>query len=208
MNAIIFFQNSAAHLFTLAATAASQSNTLMWYLTRATAVSAYGALTVLVALGLLRSTARTAGGRISWVVDEVHQFLGMIFGILVGAHLLTLLLDPYISFSLTNFIVPIDEPYSPLAVDFGVVALWTVILVLASSWLRRHLPYRYWRALHYLGFLTFVLVTLHGVIAGSDAGMLWMQAVYVGAGIIIGFLVLMRLILRPNKTNPVEARRA
>jgi predicted ferric reductase len=208
MSSFVLFAGSVTHLLaTLAAKTTSQSNTVMWYLTRATAVSAYVALTVLVALGLLRSTARKAGERLSWVVDEVHQFLGTIFGILVGAHLLTLLLDPYISFSLANFIVPIDEPYSPLAVDFGVVALWTVILVLGSSWLRRHLPYRYWRALHYLGFITFGLVTLHGLFAGSDTSMLWMRALYAGSAAAIGFLVLMRLVLRPDKTS-MKTRRA
>src|SRR5579862_6249998 len=134
MGIILFLGSMSGHLTTtLAAAAASQSNTLMWYLTRTTAVAAYVVLTVLVALGLMRSTARTAGERVSWMVDEVHQFLGTIFGILVGAHLLTLLLDPFISFSLVNFIVPLNEPYSPLAVDFGVVALWTVVLVLGSS---------------------------------------------------------------------------
>ncbi len=208
MPLFILFGTGVAHLgAALAATTANQSNTVMWYLTRATAVSAYVALTVLVALGLLRSTARRAGARLSWVVDEVHQFLGLIFGVLVGAHLLTLLLDPYISFSLTNFLLPIDEPYSPLAVDVGVVALWTVLLVLGSSWLRRHLPYRSWRALHYLGFVTFGLVTLHGLVAGSDTDMLWMRAVYIGAGVIVGMLVLMRLARRSDNAS-VGARRA
>ncbi|HLV99458.1 MAG TPA: hypothetical protein VKT82_12360 [Ktedonobacterales bacterium] len=202
MGIIFLFGSAASHLVTtLAATTASQSNTLMWYLTRTTAVAAYIVLTVLVALGLLRSTARLSGGRISWMVDEVHQFLGTLFGILVGAHLLTLLLDPFISFSPVNFVVPLNEPYSPLAVDLGVVALWTVVLVLGSSWLRRHLPHRYWRALHYLGFITFALVTLHGLFAGTDSSLLWMRIVYAGAAAAVGFLVLMRMFVRPNKTS-------
>jgi predicted ferric reductase len=208
MGVIYFFASAASHLLTtLAATTASQSDTLMWYLTRTTAVTAYVVLTVLVALGLLRSTARISGERMSWMIDEVHQFLGTLFGILVGLHLLSLLLDPFISFSLGNFVVPFDEPYSPLAVDFGVVALWTVLFVLGSSWLRRHLSYRYWRALHYLGFLTFALVTLHGLFAGTDSSMLWMRAVYAGSAAAIGFLVLVRMLMRSGKTG-LETRRA
>jgi sulfoxide reductase heme-binding subunit YedZ len=208
MGITVLIGSISSHLATtLAAAAASHSDTLMWYLTRTTAVAAYAVLTMLVALGLLRTTARRAGERLSWVIDEIHQFLGTLFGILVGAHLLTLFLDPFISFSLVNFIVPLNEPYSPLAVDFGVVALWTVVLVLGSSWLRRHLPHRCWRALHYLGFATFVLVTLHGLLAGTDSSMLWMRAVYLVAAVAIGFLVLMRVFMRPGKTN-VAAKRA
>jgi predicted ferric reductase len=207
MGIMVFFGTLSSHLMTTLAAATSQSDTTMWYLTRATAVAAYAVLAVLVALGLLRSTARRAGERMTWVVDEVHQFLGMLFGILVGAHLLTLFLDPYISFNPANFIVPLNEPYSPLAVDVGVVALWTVVLVLSSSWLRRHLPYRFWRLLHYLGFVTFALVTIHGLFAGSDSSMLWMRAVYAGSAAAIGFLVLVRLFMRPEKTS-VQTRRA
>ncbi len=208
MGLIYLFGTFSSHLMTtLATAAASQSDTTMWYLTRASAVAAYAVLTVLVALGLLRSTARNAGERMSWIVDEVHQFLGTIFGILVGAHLLTLFLDPFISFNLANFMVPLNEPYSPMAVDVGVVALWTVMLVLGSSWLRRHLPYRFWRVLHYLGFVTFALVTLHGLFAGSDSSMLWMRAVYAGSAAAIAFLVLVRIFMRPDKSS-VQARRA
>ncbi|HEY7356668.1 MAG TPA: hypothetical protein VH590_09385 [Ktedonobacterales bacterium] len=205
---MVLFGSMPSHVFTTLAAAADQSNTVMWYLTRAMAVAAYGALSVLVGLGLLRASARKAGERISWIVDEVHQFLGTIFGVLVGAHLLTLLLDPYISFNLANFIIPLNEPYSPLAVDFGVVALWSVVLVLASSWLRRHMPYRFWRVLHYLGFATFALVTLHGLFAGSDSSMLWMRALYAGSAAAIGFLVVVRALLRPNDNTSAQARGA
>jgi predicted ferric reductase len=196
-----------AHLIiTLAATTASQSDPFLWYLTRTTAVAAYGVLTVLVALGLLRSTTRKAGARISWVVEEVHQFLGTIFGILVGAHLLTLFLDPSLSFSLANFLLPLNEPYRPIPVALGVVALWTVLVVLASSWLRRHLPYRFWRGLHYLGLITFALVTVHGLFAGSESGLLWMRAVYAGSAAVIGSLALLRLVRRLD-TPSAQARR-
>jgi len=208
MGLIVFFGSISSHLgTTLAAAAASQSNTTIWYLTRASAVAAYVVLTVLVGLGLARSSTRAAGARISWVIDELHQFLGTIFGILVGLHLLTLLLDPFISFTPLNFILPLNEPYSPLAVDFGVIALWTVALVLGSSWLRRHLPRRSWRALHYLSFATYALVTLHGLLAGSDSSMPWMTAVYIGSTAAVGLLFLMRVFRRPA-TSSVAAKRA
>jgi predicted ferric reductase len=193
-------------LVTTLAAATGDSNTTTWYLTRATATAAYVVLAVLVSLGLLRSTARISGGRISWVVDEVHQFLGTAFGVLVGLHLLTLLLDPFILFTPVNFILPINEPYSPLAVSFGVVALWTTIVILASSWLRRHLPYRFWRLLHYAGFATFTLVTLHGLFAGSDTSTFWATAMYGCSAAVISFLVLRRLLTRFGNTTMARER--
>lgn len=188
-------------MLTLAAT--SSANPLMWYLTRTTALSAYAVLALLVSLGLMQSIARTSRERLPWVVDVLHQFLGLLFGVLVVFHLLTLMADPLIPFSITNLLIPHNEPYRPLAVDLGVLAFWTVILILASSWLKRHLPYRFWKLLHFLSFATFVLVTFHGLLAGSDSGALWMKAIYVGAAAIVGILTLIRLFPDNQQSRPI-----
>jgi sulfoxide reductase heme-binding subunit YedZ len=169
---------------------------LLWYLTRALAVSSYVALTLSVILGMLRSIARTARESLSWLVDELHQVVATLSGLLVAGHLITLKLDPFLPFSVTNLLLPLDEPYRPLAVVLGVFALYAMALALVSSWLRRSMPYRFWRALHYVSFVAFALVTAHGWLAGSDAGEPWMYGFYVGASVTVGFLVLMRLTTR------------
>jgi predicted ferric reductase len=188
-------------MLTLAAT--SSANPLMWYLTRTTALSAYAVLALLVSLGLMQSIARTSRERLPWVVDALHQFLGLLFGVLVIFHLLTLMADPLIPFGISNFVIPRDEPYRPLAVDLGVLALWTMVLILASSWLKHHLPYRFWRLLHFLSFATFALVTLHGLLAGSDSGALWLKAIYAGAAAIVGILTLVRLFPDTQQSRPI-----
>jgi sulfoxide reductase heme-binding subunit YedZ len=188
----------------LARAAAAAPSPLLWYLTRTTAVSAYVTLTFAVMLGMLRGVSRSTGERLSWVVDELHQVLATIFGALVVLHLLTLFYDPFLPFSLTNLLLPVNEPYRPLAADLGVLALYTLVVVLCSSWIRRFIPYRFWRTVHYASFATFVLVTLHGLFAGSDTGEPWMRAVYAGASAAVGFLVLMRLLTRPRREPSEE----
>ncbi|HEY7349343.1 MAG TPA: ferric reductase-like transmembrane domain-containing protein [Ktedonobacterales bacterium] len=186
------------------AEAAAAPSPLLWYLTRTTAVSAYVTLTFAAMLGMVRGVARGSGEHLSWVVDELHQVLATIFAALVVLHLVTLIYDPFLPFSLGNILLPADEPYRPLAVDLGVVALYTLVVVLCSTWIRRSIPYRFWRMLHYASFATFVLVTLHGLLAGSDAGELWMRALYAGASAAIGFLVLMRFLNRPRREPAPE----
>jgi predicted ferric reductase len=181
------------------ALAAAETSPLLWYFTRATAVAAYVTLSLAVMLGMLRSIARVAGERLSWIVDELHQVLATIFGALVVLHLLSLIYDPFLPFSIKNILLPANEPYRPLPVDLGVLALYTLVVVLFSSWIRRFIPYRCWRWLHYASFATFVLVTLHGLYAGSDTGETWMRAVYAGASAAVSFIVLMRLLTRPRR---------
>lgn len=186
-----------AHALVLAAASMKASDTAsptMWYLTRMMAVAAYVSLTLSVVFGMLRGIARKAGEHLTWVVDELHQFLATMTGVLVVGHLTTLVLDPFLPFSVLNVLEPLNEPYRPFAVGLGVAALYAMAALLLSSWLRRHLSYRFWRGLHYVSFAAFILVTAHGLLAGSDAREVWMSALYAGAAGGIGFLVLMRLL--------------
>lgn len=170
----------------------------LWYLTRTTAVAAYVALTLSVVFGLLRTIARTSAEQLSWVVDELHAFIATLAGVFVVGHLLTIKLDTFVIFSLRDVFVPGDGPYRPVAVNIGIFALYVMALTLFSSWIRRFIPYRFWRAIHYLSFLTFALVTLHGWLAGSDTNEPWQRALYVGAAAAVAFLTAVRLFSRPK----------
>lgn len=177
--------------------AASTSDPTLWYVTRTTAVAAYVALSASVYLGVLRSIARTAGERLSWVADELHAVVATLAGLLVIGHLVSIKLDSFVSFSVANLLLPGDQPYQPvLGVNLGVFALYLMALLLLSSWLRRRIPYSFWRGIHYLSFVAFVLVTAHGMLVGSDASEAWMRALYTGASCGLVFLVLMRLVTR------------
>ncbi|HZC08002.1 MAG TPA: ferric reductase-like transmembrane domain-containing protein [Ktedonobacterales bacterium] len=187
-----------------AAATASTANPFMWYATRAAAVSAYILLTLTVLMGLARSLARVARVRVSWLVEENHQILAVITAVFVALHLLTLLLDPLIPFSLINLVVPVGEPYNPIAVGAGVIALYGMVAVLLSSWLRRRMSYGVWRTLHYASFATFLLVTAHGIFAGSDTSEPWMILVYLVSAGLVGLGMLAR-IFWPAPTPPMPA---
>jgi sulfoxide reductase heme-binding subunit YedZ len=165
----------------------------LWYITRAAGVSAYVLLAVVVDLGILRSLARQLGERVSWVLDEVHQFLALLAAAFVALHLGVLLFDPFITFSLANLLLPIGEPYQSLGVGLGVLGLYALFVILVSSWLRRYISHRLWRGLHYGSFGVFILVTLHGLLSGSDSGLGWLRSIYFAALASMLFLTVMRL---------------
>lgn len=189
------------------ATAASNSGAALWYLTRAAAVSAYIAITAGVVLGLSRSIAGLGRIKTPWTLDEAHQFLAVLTAGFVLLHLVTLLFDKYdsIAFSLVNLLVPLNEPYAPFAVDLGVVSMYALAIVLFSSWLRQRISNVTWRTLHYISFGVFTLVTLHGLLAGSDSGSAWMRLVYIAAVGVVALLIFIRFFAPPSQT-PVQTR--
>ena len=131
----------------------------LWYVTRAAGVSAYVLLAVVVDMGILLSLARQLETRVSWVFDELHQFLALLAAAMIALHLGVLLIDPFITFSFANLLLPFGEPYQPLGISVGVLGLYALLILLVSSWLRRFIPRRIWRALHFVSFAAFVLVT-------------------------------------------------
>ncbi|HET8905404.1 MAG TPA: ferric reductase-like transmembrane domain-containing protein [Ktedonobacterales bacterium] len=197
---------------TLAATT-STANPFLWYVTRAAAVSAYVTLSATVILGLLRSLARVSrlrNTRALWLLDELHPYLAMLTVAFVVFHLLSLIFDPLIPFSLLNLALPLDQPYRPLPVDLGVLALYGLLVVWLSSWMKRRIAYASWRTLHYTSFIAFLLVTLHGIFAGSDSAEPWMILLYLGISGAVGILVLARIFWpapQPTSASRVVASR-
>ncbi len=125
----------------LAHQASSTSDPFFWYVTRTMAVGAYIALTLAVMLGLLKSIGRAVGERVSWRVDELHTFVSVLAGVLVAGHLISLLLDPFLPFSITNLLIPGNQPFKPFAVNIGVFAFYSMVTLLLSSYLKPRISY-------------------------------------------------------------------
>ncbi|HEX9035455.1 MAG TPA: ferric reductase-like transmembrane domain-containing protein [Ktedonobacterales bacterium] len=187
-----------------AISAVAVKNPFMWYVTRASATSSYITLSLLVILGLTRSMIRINGSRISWWLDEAHQFLALLTAGLVGLHLVSLLFDALIPFSLLNILLPVNEPYRAVPVAIGVISMYGMAVVLSSSWLRKRVGQKTWRLLHYLSFAVFAGVTLHGVLAGADSSQPWMIFIYVAAALAVGLLTFLRIFSRPQ-VQPARA---
>lgn len=171
----------------------------LWYVTRGAAATAYLLLTISVGLGLSMNLRVFEGMTRAWRILDLHQIVSLLMFAFIGLHLLTLTLDPFKPFSLLQLVWPLAETYRPIWVALGVLALYLLVAVLATSWLRRALGNRAWRTIHLTSYIAFVLVTLHGLFAGSDAGTPWMQAVYWGASALVIYMALFRLALRRRR---------
>ncbi len=175
-----------------------------WYLTRDMAVTAYITLTLSVLFGLSISLARVTGERVMWHIQDLHYTFATLTGILMVGHMTTLLLDSYISFSIGNLLLPLSQPLDTFTVDLGVVAFYSMVALLLSSWFKKRMTYSVWRIIHYVSFVTFILVTIHGWLTGSDSVTTWMQSLYFGCTLAVGSLIAARIFLspKPQKGNP------
>jgi methionine sulfoxide reductase heme-binding subunit len=172
---------------------AANPASMPWLFERLFAFMAYIALTMSVVYGLLLSTRLLDAIAHRPVSFSLHQDLAA-FGLgLAGIHGVLLGLDSTVPFSLAQIVVPGLAPHAPVAVAVGQVALYLMVVVTASFYVRRHIGQRAWRTLHYLTFLAFAGATYHGIAAGSDSGSMWVQWMYLGAMAIVAFLLTYRI---------------
>jgi predicted ferric reductase len=170
---------------------------VFWYVTRAAGLVAFWLLTISAALGLAISS-RLGDGLLhrAWVF-ELHKFSSTLALGFVGLHLLALPPDPWTDFGFIDFVVPGTSSYRPIAVAIGVVGMYGSIIAAGTFYVKRYLGHRTWRVLHYSTFLTFVLVLVHGVYAGTDTAEPWMQLSYLAAVLLMLFLVIFRILAAP-----------
>jgi predicted ferric reductase len=164
-----------------------------WLFERLFGFMAYIAVVMSVVYGLLLSTKILDAIAHRPVSFALHQDLAA-FGLgLAGIHGVLLGLDKSVPFSLAEILVPGMAPHAPLAVAAGQVALYLMAIVTLSFYVRRRIGQRTWRTLHYVTFLAFAGSTIHGIGAGSDAGSVWVQAMYLGSMALVAFLLTYRI---------------
>ena len=150
-----------------------------WYVSRAGGFVAFGLVTLAVVAGItLAGRARLAGWP-RFAVEDVHRFLGLLAGVFLSLHVLALLTDEYLGFSLTDLAIPGLSPYRPLTTALGVVSAELLVALAVTNRFRKKLPYRFWRRVHMLNFVVWVLALGHGIAAGTDSDTRWGVAVYV-----------------------------
>jgi DMSO/TMAO reductase YedYZ heme-binding membrane subunit len=145
------------------------SSHLWWYVARAGGLVAWGLVVASCTWGLLHAL-RTFGRRPSpaWMLST-HRYLSMLAIVFVGVHVVALLADSYVQFSLGDVLVPLASSWHPVAVGWGVVAMYLLVAVEVTSLVRARLSPKVWRGVHMLSYVLLGLVTIHLLTAGTDA---------------------------------------
>lgn len=175
-----------------------------WMLIRGSGLVAYGLLAAAAIWGLLIATKVLGRLVKAKSLTWFHEALGLAAVLATGLHMVGLGLDDYIDFGWRELLVPGASAWNPLGVAFGVMGFYAVVVVTFSFYVKQFIGQAAWRAIHFLSFGTFVAVTLHGVLAGTDRGHPAVVAMYASSGAIVGLLLVIRIV---QATGPAPAAR-
>jgi hypothetical protein len=175
-----------------------------WYIIRGAGFIAAGLVVLLVLSGIMQVTGviyRFIEPITAWTI---HKALGIALCISIAVHIGFLLIDNYVRFSLPQLFIPLLSSYNngtrfpgialgSLAVSFGILAMYGIAIVVASSLGWIDTKRQAWRLLHYISYIAAICIFLHALYAGSDLKYGTFRAAWIGLGIIVVLGVLSRL---------------
>ena len=171
-----------------------------WFISRSSGVIAYVLLTIGVLWGLIQSGALFRSRVAPLLSLGLHSYLNWLALGLAALHGVILIKDPFIQIDLPRVLTPFLSEYRPIPVGLGIIGFYLMLLLSLSFYARSHLGQRNFRLLHYVSFGVFIMVTLHGLLAGTDSGALvWL---YMASLISVIVLTVMRFASTHRKQKP------
>lgn len=164
-----------------------------WYIARATGLAGYFLIFITVILGISIQT------RVAYKIIKpasalaIHRFLGIALSVIIFTHIISLLFDKYLKFTIIDVLVPLVSPFKPIFTSLGIAGLYLFLAVIITSLFFRLKWPRLWRLLHYLTYPIFILLFLHGILVGTDTALPLMVYSYWITGIIAAAFIFFRL---------------
>ena len=180
-----------------------------WYLMRGTGTVSLLLLTLVVALGIA-SVNRFGPGRLPrFVTTALHRSVSLLSVVFLTVHVVTAVLDPYAAVTALSIVVPFAPSRYPVWLGLGALGLDLIAALVVTSLLRRHLPPRLWRGVHWLAYAAWPVALLHGAGIGSDSAAAWLIAIDVACAGLVALALAWRIrvrLLAPPPAKHLAAR--
>jgi methionine sulfoxide reductase heme-binding subunit len=184
------------------------NSTVLWYTTRATGLMALILLTLTMVTGIVTTTRARARNWPGFAQQEMHRRLSMIAVVFLGIHVLTSVLDTYVSIGWAAIVVPFTSSYGRFWVGVGAVSLDLMIAVFATSLLRARMRPGTWRAIHWLAYLSWPVALAHTFGMGTDARESWVIVLGIACVAAVAAALLWRLRMVSRQTSARTAHAA
>ncbi len=148
-----------------------------WFFSRGTGVVSLVLFTATVLLGIMSISRWTSPTWPRFVTQHLHRNVSLLALSFLLIHIVTTVLDSYVTITLVNAVVPFSGTYRPIWLGLGALAFDLLLAIIITSLIRVRLGHKPWRAIHWLSYAMWPLAVVHGLGTGSDARARWMLLV-------------------------------
>ena len=173
----------------------------MWYITRSAGLAAYILMWLSVAWGLAVSSKILDNLLHRSFTYDYHQYLSLLALGFTALHVIVLMFDQYLPYSVAQILVPFISPYRPVWVGIGVIAMYLSLLVTVTFYLRGRIGMKAFRYIHMASMLGYLGVLVHSVLSGTDSSLTSVLFLYVGTFLATVFLMVYWIFLSVQKNR-------
>jgi sulfoxide reductase heme-binding subunit YedZ len=160
-----------------AITAALGTNSrALWYMTRGFGLIALVLLTATLVMGVTQVVRYARPGLPRFVISALHKNISLLAVVFLIIHVVTAVLDTFVSISLVSVFIPFVGTYRPLWLGLGALSLDLLVALVITSLLRERLGHTAWRLIHWAAYLCWPVAVLHGLGTGTDTKLGWVLA--------------------------------
>jgi methionine sulfoxide reductase heme-binding subunit len=184
--------------------AAVAGSPALWFVSRASGLALLVALSAVLVLGVAARLGSAPGRWPRFVLSEMHRTLALFSVAFLVLHVVTAILDPFVTIGWAATVLPFASGYRTLAIGLGTLAVDLGGAVLLTSLARRRLGYRAWRAVHWLAYLAWPAAFAHSLTAGSDLRIWWVALIEWGSAAAVATAVVARLLQAVRHAAPAS----
>jgi sulfoxide reductase heme-binding subunit YedZ len=166
----------------------------LWYLTRGSGAVALLLLTASVVLGVANTTRWKTDRWPRFLLYGLHRNVTLLALAFTVIHVITTIADSFAPIGVIDTFIPFLSPYRPFWLGLGTVAFDFLLALIVTSFLRRRIGTRAWKAVHWLAYASWPVAMMHSLGTGSDAKSGWMLFLGVVCGVAVVASVLWRLL--------------
>lgn len=181
-------------------TSSSNETPWAWYASRASGLVGFTLLYLSILLGLTIRVGFLRKFFAPLYAMQGHCWIAFQATLFALIHGVLLMFDKFIHFRLLDVFVPFATQYKSALVALGIIGFYLMVILTASSYVRKYISAKLWRALHFLNIFLYGAVIVHAYLLGTDMQSIIVRNIFVVANIFLILLMLINMFVR-IKTN-------
>lgn len=164
-----------------------------WYMVRASALIGF----LLLYISIFAGTVSCLPGIRKYFLRlrslNFHCWISLQALIFTLLHAVALLFHKFISFSWEDILIPFHSSFEPGLIALGIIGLYLMVLLVVTSYGRKFIPAKLWRAIHFLNLILYFLVIIHALYLGTDLKEGMLREIFIWANVVLILLLVFNL---------------
>jgi methionine sulfoxide reductase heme-binding subunit len=179
----------------------------LWYLSRSTGLVSFLLLSLVMVMGATISRRGKVLGMPRFAGVGLHRNASLFAIVLLAIHIVTAVLDPYVTIGWFAVLVPFTSSYEPFWLGLGALAIDLVVALVITSLLRFKIGIATWRKIHWVAYAAWPIAAVHGIGAAADLqGGILLGVVIATITVVVGAVVWRVLSVPPKRPTAAPIR--